>query len=231
MATDTQQCLAAYGDPTTNAFQQKWLVKHPLPAQVLPYFPRYGGTTVVTHIYMNRFATAALDAVLLELLSTGLIKELKSYHGCWNVRPKRTVAEMSTHAWGLAQDFNEPQNPLGVVWGSRKGMFSKAFLDVWRKHGWKCGADFKDAMHFQYTSRFPEDVTKLLKLDQVKDARLRSFLRDIAEAHGARDTAKRLQALLNGLGAKPKLVEDGLVGPATIAAVNAEDASDILLAF
>jgi hypothetical protein len=154
MATDTQQCLARYGDPSKPAFVSKWLVRHELPAAVNPYFPKYGNVRP-SAIYMNKFAAASLDAVLLELLSTGLINELKTYDGCHNVRLKRGVNEYSIHSWGLAIDFNALLNPLGVAWGTRKGMFSKPFLDVWRKHGWKCGADFKDAMHFQYTLVFP----------------------------------------------------------------------------
>ncbi|MGI4864134.1 MAG: M15 family metallopeptidase [Janthinobacterium lividum] len=158
MATDTQQCLAHYGDPSKAAFIAKWMARHELPEAVKPYFPMYGGTIKPTAVYMNKFAAAALDAVLLDLLATGLIKEFKSYDGCHNIRLKRGLSEYSIHAWGLALDFNAAQNPLGVKWGSRPGMFSKAFLDVWRKHGWVCGADFSraDGMHFQFTTTFPK---------------------------------------------------------------------------
>lgn len=154
MAADTQNCLRHYGDPSKKAFTDKWMARHPLPAAVLPYFPPYGAVKP-TAIYMNKFAMASLDAVLLELLAAGLIKELKTYDGCHNVRLKRGVNEYSIHSWGLAIDFNASLNPLGVKWGSRKGMFSKDFLDTWRRHGWTCGADFKDAMHFQFTNSFP----------------------------------------------------------------------------
>lgn len=154
--SDTQKCLAVYGDPSKPAFAAKWLVRHELPESVKPYFPKYGAIRP-TAVYMNKFATAALDAVLLELLATGLIKELKTYDGCHNVRLKRGLNEYSIHSWGLALDFNALLNALGVAWGSKPGMFSKAFLDVWRKHGWICGADFTrgDSMHFQYTSKYP----------------------------------------------------------------------------
>lgn len=155
MATDTRNCLAHYGDPSRPEFAAKWLTRHNLPVAVLPHFPKYGNVRP-TAVYMNKFATAALDAVLLDLLATGLIKELKTYDGCHNVRLKRGVNEYSIHSWGLALDFNAALNPLGVKWGSRKGMFSKAFLDVWRQHGWTCGADFNDTMHFQFTNSFPK---------------------------------------------------------------------------
>jgi len=151
--TDSQRCLATYGDPSLAAFAAKWLIRHPLPAAVLPYFPPYPGVPHVTAIYMNRFATAALDGVLEELVQTGLIHELKTYDGCWNVRKKRGINAYSIHSWGLALDFNALLNPLGGPCH-----FSQAFLEVWRRHGWVCGADWsgrKDAMHFQYTLYFP----------------------------------------------------------------------------
>ena len=152
--TDTQHCLAVYGDPSTVAFQGKWLVRHPLPATVLPHFPPYPEVPHVSAIYMNSFATAALDAVLLELVVTGLIKELHTYDGCLNLRKKRGIDEWSIHSWGLALDFDQALAPLG----SQKPHFSQAFLNVWRKHNWDCGADWtgrKDIMHFQYTKNFP----------------------------------------------------------------------------
>ena len=150
--TDTQRCLAVYGDPSTPAFDAKWLVRHPLPAAVIPHFPPYGAVRP-TAIFMNRFAATALDAVLLELLATGLIRELKTYDGCQNLRKKRGINEYSIHSWGLALDFNAATNPLGGHCS-----FTPAFLAVWRKHGWDCGADWAgraDPMHFQYTRWLP----------------------------------------------------------------------------
>lgn len=155
--TDSQACLAAYGDPSQAKFQGTWLVRHALPAAVLPFFPPYPGVPKVTAIYLNKFAAAALDAVLLDLLATGLIKELKTYDGCLNLRQKRGIKEYSVHSWGLALDFNASRNPLGVKWGSQPGMFSPAFVALWEKHGWVAGARWgrADAQHFQYTARFP----------------------------------------------------------------------------
>lgn len=150
--TDSQHCLAAYGDPSKPAFEAKWLVRHPLPATVIPLFPPYG-TIKPTAVYMHTFAAASLDAVLLELVATGLIKELHTYAGCREVRQKRNIGEWSIHSWGLALDFNEKTEVLGGACH-----FSEAFLNVWRKHNWVCGADFigrKDPMHFQYTKLFP----------------------------------------------------------------------------
>ncbi len=155
--TDTQHCQAVYGDPSKPAFQSKWLEIFPLPADIAAIFPPYPGVPHITRIQMNKYTWPAFCAVMRELIATGLHKEFKTYDGCVNLRLKRGINEYSIHSWGLALDFNAAQNPLGVAWGTRKGMFSKAFLDVWRKHGWVCGADFTrgDGMHFQFTTTFP----------------------------------------------------------------------------
>lgn len=205
--TDSQLALRAYGKPDTAAFQNNWLVRHELPAAVKPFFPKYG-TIRPTAIYMNRYATAALDAVLLDLLHTGLIKELKTYDGCWNVRPKRGSKELSIHSWGLALDFNAALNPLGVKWGSRPGMFSGLFIQTWEKHGWTAGAWWNrpDVQHYQYTNRMPTPMN----LSGVKDKVLAYELALYRPAE--------IQSALVNLGRRIQV--DGKVGPLTIAAIN-----------
>ncbi|HET9503309.1 MAG TPA: M15 family metallopeptidase [Hymenobacter sp.] len=149
--TDSQRCFAAYGNPSLPAFAAQWLVRHPLPLAVRPFFPAFAGKPI-TALYLHRLAAPALDKVLLELVATGLARELRTYDGCWAVRCKRGLAEYSIHSWGLALDFNAALNPLGRPKGG-PGMWSEAFLNVWRRHGWTCGADWKarpDGMHFQY---------------------------------------------------------------------------------
>lgn len=150
--TDTQRCLAHYGDPSTKAFRDAYIVLYTFPDWLAKIFPPYAGKPV-TRQYVHKALIAPLEAVFKELLSTGLYKELKSFDGLWVVRLKRGINEYSIHSWGLALDLNASRNPLGVKWGSKPGMFSASFLAVWRKHGFTCGADFSrgDAMHFQYT--------------------------------------------------------------------------------
>jgi hypothetical protein len=159
--TDTQQCLAAYGNPVTREFIDKWLKRFELPADVQKVWPRYPGINKpITAIYMNTFAYDSLIAVFRELIKTKLVKELKTYDGCLNVRLKRGLNDYSIHSWGLALDFNAALNPLNVKVGSRPNMFTHEFLEVWRRHGWTCGASFSrpDGMHFQFTSTFPKAI-------------------------------------------------------------------------
>ena len=152
--SDTAQCLAHYGDPSTTAFVTHWLTIYTIPADIAAHFPPYPGVPHVSRIQMNRFAWEPFCAVFRELIATGLVKELHTYDGCVNLRRKRGMSEWSIHSWGLALDFDQAQAPLG----SQKPHFSQAFLQVWRNHHWDCGADWsgrRDEMHFQYTKLYP----------------------------------------------------------------------------
>ena len=160
MAT-TAQLLKRYGNPAASpaaqaAFARQWLVRYTFPAWLVPHFPPAPGMPGrLTRQWLNQDIVAPFEAVLHELVKTGLIRELKTYDGGWVVRNMRGTSVPSRHSWGLAVDFNAQLHPLGVAWGSRPGMFSAAFLAVWRQYGWSCGADWQaprsDAMHFEYT--------------------------------------------------------------------------------
>lgn len=112
-------------------------------------------------IYCNRLLIPHLKQVFAVLKQKGLISELKSYGGCWNIRFIRGYEAqkiLSIHTWALAIDFNVTDNPLGLTRQQAidKGLkpFSEAFFQVWRDLGWTCGIDFKrgDGMHFQKTN-------------------------------------------------------------------------------
>ena len=99
-------------------------------------------------IYCNFRLIPMLEAVLRELMALGLHTEIRTWDGCFNVRKKMgTAQQWSTHSWGIAIDMNAAWNP----WKGRV-TWSKAFLAVFRKHGFIVGADWgkqKDGMHFQ----------------------------------------------------------------------------------
>lgn len=161
MSPITQQLIARYGNPATSkeaqaAFEKKWLVLYVLPAWLAPHFPPYKGQKVVKQ-WMNRDAVAPFEAVMHELCTTTgedgklLITQLISYGGGGCIRLQRDSTEPSVHSWYLAFDFNEEQMPFRC----KTNHFSHAFMEVWRRHGWRCGADFgpgrSDPMHFEYT--------------------------------------------------------------------------------
>lgn len=150
----TAQLIARYGNPAAGevakgAFARKWIVLYTFPSWLVAHFPPAPGVaTRITRAWVNRDVVKPFEAVMRELVETGLIQELKTYDGCWVVRNMRGLSTPSRHSWGIAFDFNARQNPLGG-----RVTFSAAFLAVWRKHGFACGADWKmprtDGMHFE----------------------------------------------------------------------------------
>lgn len=156
MISQTQLLLAKYGNPAASkaaeaAFTAKHMVLYNFPDWLQPHWPKYMKQGVKRQ-WVNEDVVAPLEAVFRELISTGLVKELKEYNGCWNIRKMRGSDQPSSHSWGLAFDFNATANALGRKWTpGQHGMFSKAFVDVWKKHGFMAGADFPqgDAMHYQ----------------------------------------------------------------------------------
>lgn len=101
-----------------------------------------------TRIYCNREIISLLDQTFLVLDIMGLLDELKTYDGCWNIRKIRgSETKWSVHSFGLALDFNAELNPLGA-----EPTFTPRFLDLMQACGWTCGARFarKDGMHFQW---------------------------------------------------------------------------------
>lgn len=150
--------LDLYGDPMDKpAFEKAWMVVYKFPEWLASRFPTSAlNGRPVTRIYMHKKLVPLFELTMLHLVEAGLISELKTFDGCWNVRYQRgSTKQLSIHSWGLAIDFNAKDNPLG---GEVK--FSQAFLDVWRKTethgmGWVLGADFKpprvDGMHFEAT--------------------------------------------------------------------------------
>jgi hypothetical protein len=128
---------------------------------VVPVDIREAIPALPARIYLNQVIEAPLEATLRELIVKGLHREIRTYDGCFVVRKQRGSNAISTHSFGLAIDLNAAWNPLvrGVTPATRKRLraekvtFSEDFLDVWRKHGWNCGADWitlLDGMHFQW---------------------------------------------------------------------------------
>ena len=153
--TQTQLLLAKYGNPAESkaaeaAFTAKHMVLYNFPDWLLPHWPKYMKQGVKRQ-WLNRDVVAPLEAVFRELISSKLVAELKTYDGCWVIRQMRQGGSPSSHSWGLAFDFNAALNPQGKKYVAGAGMFTPAFVAVWKKHGFIAGADFAlaDLMHFQ----------------------------------------------------------------------------------
>lgn len=145
----SQQALKKYGNPELLATQSKNMVMWDVPSDLeIGIIPK--------RLYCNKDIVIPLSNAFENLISTGLVKELKTWDGCFNIRKKRGLTSMSLHSWGLAIDINASSNPLGLNREQivAKGLtpFSDKFLQCFRSAGFDCGADWqsrKDFMHMQ----------------------------------------------------------------------------------
>ena len=143
------QALAKYGNPYKN--KNMGLV-------YLPSDLRDANPALPRRIYANIDTHAKLIAALRLCLERGVLGEIKVFSGCFNIRLMRGGSAYSLHSWGLAFDFNAPDNPMGVGFTYEylrsigKQPFTEKFLKCWRDSGFDCGGDWsstKDRMHFQ----------------------------------------------------------------------------------
>lgn len=129
------QCLKKYGDPVLQKNLVIWDVPTSLEIGIIP-----------KKIYCNKDLIDPLSKALQALVSTGHVKELKTWDGCFNIRKKRGLNSMSLHSWGIAIDVNAFENGLNQTPKLSAG-FVKCFTDA----GFDWGGNWtrKDGMHFQ----------------------------------------------------------------------------------
>ena len=129
------QALKKYGDPTKESSMTLWDVPKELEIGVLP-----------KRLYCNKDMILPLTKAFKNLISTGCVKELKTWDGCFNIRKKRGLASMSLHSWGIAIDVNAAWNGL-----NKEPQLSKEFVNCFTLAGFDWGGTWtrKDGMHFQ----------------------------------------------------------------------------------
>lgn len=128
-------CLAKYGAPEKQSAMIVWDVPAELEIGVIP-----------KKLYINRDAVGPAEKAFRNLISRGFISELKTFDGCFNIRPQRGSASPSLHSWGVAFDVNAATNGLG-----KKPTLSAGFVKCFTDAGWDWGGPWKrpDGMHFQ----------------------------------------------------------------------------------
>lgn len=146
-------CFKKYGVPDLKA---KFMTLWDVPADLeIGFIPK--------RIYCNKDLIDPLCAAFCELVKTGLVSELKTWDGCFNIRVIRGYEKkyvqllkagkkeeamrlMSIHSWALAVDMNAFENQLNTP-----GKLSKEFTKCFTDNGFDWGGKFKrpDPMHFQ----------------------------------------------------------------------------------
>jgi hypothetical protein len=103
----------------------------------------------VLHLTCNKDMAGPLELALKSIIERGFAKELRTYGGCFNIRPVRgSQSIFSWHAYGLAIDLNPDRNPLGGA-----SSWSDGLVHCFKEEGFVWGGDFhgrKDPMHFQW---------------------------------------------------------------------------------
>jgi hypothetical protein len=132
------QALARFGDPRKNErlHMTLWDVPSVLEIGVIP-----------KRLYCNTQMVIPLGKAFRNLVDRGLADNLKTWDGCFNIRPmKGTRSTPSLHSWGIAIDVDAAWN------GFRKPVtMDPAIAKCFKDAGFDWGGDWnpKDGMHFQ----------------------------------------------------------------------------------
>ena len=133
------QCLKKWGDPTIVTNELKYMTVWDVPTHLeIGAIPK--------KLYCNKLIIDPLIQAFSNLIDRGLVNELKTWDGCFNVRRKRGLKSLSLHSWGIAIDVNAAWNGLG-----KEPTLSKEFVQCFIDAGFDWGGTWtrKDGMHFQ----------------------------------------------------------------------------------
>lgn len=134
--TGIRQIMKVFGQPGKNIVSRKM---------------RCGPDGEMKSVSCHAKIADVLAAVFDDIHAAGKSGHIKSFNGCYNFRKKRGGSSWSTHAWGIAVDVNASANPMTsrkrgpVISGDQKHL-----APFFERRGFYWGANFGDAMHFQY---------------------------------------------------------------------------------
>lgn len=131
----SKQCLDRFGQPET----EKFMVLFDVPSEMeLGAIPK--------RIYCNKYLVEPLKRAFLNIIQRGLVGQLKTWDGCFNIRNKKSGTSPSLHSWGLAVDINAAWNGFG-----KKPTMSKELVACFTDAGFEWGGLWTkpDGMHFQ----------------------------------------------------------------------------------
>lgn len=132
----------------------------PLTRVTVPWSMRlaWDQSTRIRTVSIHNKCASSLNRVFNEIANTYTAKELEdyglgNYGGSYNCRRKIGGSTMSTHAWGIAIDFDPIRNQLS--WGANRAFLARPelepFWDIWENEGWVSLGRSKnfDWMHVQ----------------------------------------------------------------------------------
>lgn len=135
VVVSANDCMRKYGAPELEKAMVLWDVPANISLGELP-----------NRLYCNRDMVAPLTKVFGLVIARGLVGEVKTFDGCFNIRKKRGGSSASLHSWGIAIDINAAWNRMGVA-----PTMSKALVNCFTEGGFEWGGNWvkPDGMHFQ----------------------------------------------------------------------------------
>ncbi len=146
-----QQFLDKFGMPGKE-LEKKYLILWDVPTDLeIGVIPK--------RIYCHKAMIEPLSNAFDNLITTGKVKELITWDGCYNFRAIRgyekrwaatgNIKYLSVHSWGCAIDVNQAWNRLG-----EKPTLTPEFVKCFTLAGFDWGGYWKrlDGMHFQLSS-------------------------------------------------------------------------------
>jgi len=141
MTVSHKACQAKYGNPEDQKHMVLWDIPAHLELGVIP-----------KRLYCNRDIVAPLQIAFSNIIDRGLINQLRTFDGCFNIRRKVQGTTPSLHSWGVAIDINAAWNGYG-----KKPNMTPQLVACFTDAGFDWGGNWtlKDGMHFQL-SKLPD---------------------------------------------------------------------------
>jgi len=128
-------CLQKYGPAEKEKHMILWDVPPHLEIGAIP-----------KRLYCNGDLIVPLGHAFQNIITRGLIDQLKTFDGCFNIRKKTQGSTPSLHSWGIAIDINAAWNGY-----DKKPTMSKELVACFTDSGFDWGGNWSipDGMHFE----------------------------------------------------------------------------------
>ena len=154
----SQELYKKWGDPFDTSDEGSYMTVWKVPSYVSKNIP-----TIPRRIYCNKQMALPLEIAFLNVIEAGVENEIRTWDGCFQVRPIRGYEKLfhalyakgsvenamkytSVHSWGFGIDINAAWNGLG-----KKSTMSKELVECFTDVDFDWGGTWTrpDGMHFQ----------------------------------------------------------------------------------